>query len=122
AQLRSARSSAASAVAAASTAAVLSPQPAAATIRAPVTQPVEAPGNVARRATDDGEINLRKVNLLGTFGSPGNLRALVRMPNGDVVNVSVGDRLDGGRVVAIGEGQLRYQRKGRNEMLSMPSS
>ncbi|WP_236638462.1 hypothetical protein [Mangrovicoccus ximenensis] len=31
------------------------------------------------------------------------------------------DRLDGGRVVAIGEGQLRYQKKGRNEVLAMPS-
>ncbi|WP_171060622.1 hypothetical protein [Poseidonocella sp. HB161398] len=122
---------AAQAAAAASTAAVLTrpaaaaaPAPtktAAPAVRAPDTVPAQAPGNVARRATDDNEMNLRRVNLLGTFGKPGALRALVRMPNGNVVNVSVGDRLDGGKVVAIAEGQLRYQRKGRNEVLNMPS-
>ncbi len=129
AQIVTAQSAAARA-AGASTAAVLNrpaaaappkATPAAAAIRAPDTKPNEAPGNVARRATDGNEMNLRRVNLLGTFGTPGNLRALVRMPNGDVLNVSVGDRLDGGKVVAIGQGELRYQRKGRNEVLSMPA-
>ncbi|WP_172328390.1 hypothetical protein [Mangrovicoccus sp. HB161399] len=129
AQVASAQSAAAAA-AKASTAAVLTrpaakaeapPKATPAAVRAPDTTPQEAPGNVARRATDGNEMNLRRVNLLGTFGKPGDLRALVRMPNGDVVNVSVGDRLDGGKVVAIGQGELRYQKKGRNEILSMPS-
>ena len=35
--------------------------------------------------------------------------------------VEVGDRIDGGRVLAIGESTLRYQKDGRNVTLGMPS-
>jgi hypothetical protein len=43
------------------------------------------------------------------------------MGNGRYVRVRVGDRLDRGRVVAIGETQLRYQRGGRNITLQIPA-
>lgn len=127
-----------SAAAAASTAAVLTkPKPAAPkaapastpttqssapnrSANAPTTNPSTPPANVARTATDPNEINLSKVSLLGTFGKSGAMRALVRMPNGRVVNVSVGDRVNGGRVVAIGQSELRYVKSGRNITLQMP--
>ena len=35
--------------------------------------------------------------------------------------VQVGDRIDGGRVVAIGDGELRYQKGGRNVTLRVPT-
>jgi hypothetical protein len=34
--------------------------------------------------------------------------------------VGVGDRLDGGRVAAIGEASLQYVRNGRNVTLEIP--
>ena len=130
------------AVAPASTAAVLTkpakPEPAAkatkpapaakaekpvqtAALTAPDTAPRAAPANVALAATGDDGINLNRINLLGTFGKPGQLRALVRMPGGKVVNVSVGDKLDGGRVVAISQSELRYAKGNRNEVIAMPN-
>ena len=66
-------------------------------------------------------IRLRDVNLYRRDGTPSNRRALVRLPSGRFVRVGVGDRLDGGRVAAIGENSLQYVRNGRNITLDIPS-
>ncbi|PTX54121.1 hypothetical protein C8N43_2927 [Litoreibacter ponti] len=76
--------------------------------------------SVARAATDNNAISLGRVALVGVFGTSSNRRALVRMPNGRFKKVSVGDRVDGGRVAAIGEGQLKYTKGGRTLTLEMP--
>ncbi|WP_281857838.1 hypothetical protein, partial [Litoreibacter halocynthiae] len=76
--------------------------------------------SVARAATDNNAISLGKVALVGVFGTSSNRRALVRMPNGRFKKVGVGDRVDGGRVAAIGEGQLKYTKGGRTLTLQMP--
>ncbi len=96
------------------------------TVRA-APAPVAAPtpnipqnANVARQATVSNQLNLREMNLIGVFGSSSNRRALVRLSNGRLQNVKVGDRLDGGRVAAIGEGELHLTRSGRNVVLKMP--
>ena len=73
--------------------------------------------SVARQATETDAIRLNRVNLIGVFGTPDARRALVRTSTGRMVRVSVGDRLDGGRVTAIGEDELRYTKNGRNEVL-----
>lgn len=80
-----------------------------------------SPASVARQATLDNAINLRRVNLIGVYGTPSNRRALVRLPSGRYKKVKVGDRVDGGRVVAIGDSELRYQKGGRNMTLKIPS-
>ena len=77
-------------------------------------------GTVSRNATIDNALNLRRVNLIGIYGKPSSREALVRLPNGRYVNVGVGDRVDGGRVTAIGDGELRYVKRGRNVILTMP--
>ncbi|MGC9420046.1 MAG: hypothetical protein ACP5EN_13860, partial [Rhodovulum sp.] len=71
-------------------------------------------------ATVENAINLRKVNLIGVYGASGDRRALVRLPSGRYEKVKVGDRIDGGRVAAIGESQLRYVKNGRNVVLDLP--
>ena len=76
--------------------------------------------NVAREATVTNALNLRQTNLIGVYGTPDNRRALVRLPNGNYEKVKVGDRIDGGRVAAIGEAQLRYVKGGRSITLDMP--
>lgn len=75
---------------------------------------------VARAATTRNQVNLRQVNLIGIYGTPSNRRALVRLSNGRYKKVEVGDRLDRGRVTAIGDSQLRYNKGGRNVVLRMP--
>ena len=77
-------------------------------------------GSVARAATQSNAIHLREINLIGIYGRPTDRRALVRMSNGRYVKVKVGDRLDRGRVTAIGESELSYQKRGRNIVLRMP--
>ena len=100
------------------------PQPSQTASAAPVrVQPgprVPQNANVAREATTANQINLRDMNLIGVFGSASNRRALVRLSNGRLQNVKVGDRLDGGRVAAIGEDELRLTKSGRNIVLRMP--
>jgi Tfp pilus assembly protein PilP len=77
--------------------------------------------SVAREATQSRAINLRQVNLLGVMGTNSNRRALVRLSNGRVVTVRVGERLDDGQVTAIGDSELRYNRRGRDVVLRIAS-
>ncbi len=81
---------------------------------------IPSSASVARQATMDNAINLRRLNLIGVYGTPANRRALVRLPSGRYKKLKVGDRIDGGSVVAIGDSELRYQKKGRNVTLKMP--
>ena len=85
-----------------------------------VSPKIPSSASVARQATIDNALNLRKLNLIGVYGTPANRRALVRLPSGRYKKLKVGDRLDGGRVIAIGDTELRYQKKGRNVTLQMP--
>ncbi|WP_170324602.1 hypothetical protein [Ruegeria arenilitoris] len=87
-----------------------------------VAPKIPSSASVARQATIDNALNLRKLNLIGVYGTPANRRALVRLPSGRYKKLKVGDRLDGGKVIAIGDNELRYQKKGRNVTLKMPRS
>ncbi|MEM6375223.1 MAG: hypothetical protein AAF686_03225 [Pseudomonadota bacterium] len=76
--------------------------------------------SVARAATEENVIRLRRINLIGVYGGPSDRRALVRLANGRYKKLQVGDRLDGGRVTAIGASEIRYSKGGRNLALKMP--
>lgn len=92
------------------------------TAAAPATVAPDIPSqaSVAKQATVRNAINLRRVNLIGVYGKPSNRRALVRLSSGRYKKVKVGDRVDGGRVSAIGDGELLYQKNGRSVTLKMP--
>ncbi|NVO54906.1 hypothetical protein HW561_03775 [Rhodobacteraceae bacterium B1Z28] len=85
-----------------------------------VAPKIPSTASVARQATIDNAINLRRLNLIGVYGTPANRRALVRLPSGRYKKLKIGDRIDGGRVIAISDSELRYQKKGRNLTLKMP--
>jgi hypothetical protein len=92
------------------------------------TARVVAPGpriptraNVAKIATIKNAINLNRLNLIGVYGSPSKRSALLRLPSGRYVKVKLGDRIDGGRVAAIGDGSLSYAKQGRNRVLKVPN-
>ncbi|MEM7733347.1 MAG: hypothetical protein AAF280_11265 [Pseudomonadota bacterium] len=87
-----------------------------------VSVDIPTTASVARAATERNQISLRRLNLIGVYGSDNNRRALVRLPNGRYQKVEVGDRLDGGQVAAIGDGELRYIKRGQSVLLKMPSS
>ena len=75
---------------------------------------------VRKQATLKRALNLRKINLIGVFGTKSTRRALIRLKSGHRVMVEVGDRLDGGRVAAIAKNELRYIKSGENITLSLP--
>ncbi|TMM55058.1 hypothetical protein [Sulfitobacter sabulilitoris] len=86
-----------------------------------VTPSIPSSASVAREATLKNALNLRRINLIGVYGKPSARRALVRLSNGRYQKLEVGDRIDGGRVSAIGDSELRYQKGGRNVVLTMPN-
>ncbi len=110
-------------------AAAPAPEPAVASAPAPAEidepEPTETVPNmpttvtVARQATVKNAIDLGRINLIGVYGSSSNRRALVRMPNGRLVKVKIGDRLDGGQVAAIGDSELTYVKGGRSVTLKI---
>ncbi|MEO1797762.1 MAG: hypothetical protein AAFR53_12225 [Pseudomonadota bacterium] len=101
-------------------------QPTTVAVAAPAVERAAQPtaptrASVARAATTENAINLRRVNLIGVYGTPSNRSALVRLANGRFVRVQVGDSVDGGRVSAISDRALRYVKRGRNIVLEMPT-
>ena len=76
--------------------------------------------SVAKQATVKDAVNLSKMTLIGIYGTSSSRYALVRQPNGRLVKVRVGDRLDGGKVAAISSSELIYQKGGRAVTLEMP--
>ncbi len=81
--------------------------------------PSGAPVTVARAATETNQINLRRLNLIGVFGSSSDRRALLRLPSGRFSKVKVGDSIDGGRVQAISADALTYVKNGRSITLQV---
>ncbi|MGH1356639.1 MAG: hypothetical protein ACRBBS_16375 [Thalassovita sp.] len=87
---------------------------------AAVVPKIPSSASVARQATVKNALNLRKLNLIGVNGKGGARRALVRTSSGRYKTVKVGDRLDGGKVAAITESELRYVKNGKAVVLKMP--
>jgi hypothetical protein len=87
---------------------------------ATVAPSIPSSASVARQATIQNAMNLRKVNLIGVYGTSSSRRALVRLSNGRFKKVQVGDRIDGGKVAAIGDTELRYIKSGKNVVLKLP--
>ena len=89
-------------------------------VAAAVAPTIPSSASVAREATLRNVLNLRRVNLIGVYGTASARRALIRLENGQYKKVKVGDTIDGGRISAIGESELRYLKGGRNLVLTMP--
>jgi hypothetical protein len=87
-----------------------------------VAPKIPTKASVAKNATVANAINLSKINLIGVYGSPSERRALVRLSNGKYVKVKVGDRIDGGKVAAIGEAELVYVKGSKQHRLALPKT
>ena len=77
--------------------------------------------SVARSATIENAINLRKTNLLGIFGTADNRTALILLSNGRRVRVQMGQSFSGWTVVAISESTVHIRKRNREEILRMPA-
>lgn len=76
--------------------------------------------SVAKQATFANAIDLGKTNLIGVYGTQSKRYALVRSSNGSYKKVRVGDKVDGGKVAAITDNELRYQKGSRLIVLKLP--
>ena len=91
------------------------------TARNAVVQPTgPVPNSVATAATDRNVISMRQVSLIGVSGTSSSRSAVVRLSNGRIQTVRVGDSLDGGQVTAISERSLNYSKRGRVITLDLP--
>ncbi|MBB1496901.1 hypothetical protein [Paracoccus sp. MC1862] len=77
-------------------------------------KPVEGrtAGDVAKNATVRG-IELNKTQVIGVIGAGRASRGLIRLRNGKIVTVRLGDRIDGGAINSIGNGKISYVKGGR---------
>ena len=73
----------------------------------------QTPRQVAERATKSVEIPRSGPMLLGVFGNRNAPEALVRLPNGRLDTVALGDRVSGRQVVAIADGRIALAQRGK---------
>lgn len=78
------------------------------------------PDKVAAQATTAADTPLGGLVLLGVFQRPKGNEALVRSRGDKITRVTVGDKLDGATVVAIGADTLQLARGSDSEMLKIP--
>ncbi|MEY8880648.1 type IV pilus biogenesis protein PilP [Donghicola sp. XS_ASV15] len=95
-------------------------QVASAAPRKSVQPSIPSKASVSKAATESNVLALRKLNLIGVYGSDSSRRALLRLPNGRYKKVKVGDRIDGSKVTAISADAIRLVKGGRNIVLEMP--
>lgn len=73
-------------------------------------------GAVGGSATSKG-IDLNATQLIGTVGAGKASRGLIRLRNGRIVTVRLGDKINGGQISSIGNGGLKYVKAGREYSL-----
>ncbi|WP_137700209.1 hypothetical protein [Marimonas lutisalis] len=78
------------------------------------------PGRAGEIATQSARIPARETILLGTFGEAENPGALLRLANGSVARLSVGDPLEGGRITAISSDGVLVQKAGYTRRITQP--
>ncbi|MCB1342803.1 MAG: hypothetical protein KDK24_17385 [Pseudooceanicola sp.] len=78
------------------------------------------PTSPATIATEKAALNLRETALLGTLTGANDRKALIRHPGGRIDKVSLGDRVAGATVTAIGDGELHLTRNGQTKTLTLP--
>ena len=86
---------------------------------APAQPDGRTPANVATAATVTDGIQLRSTQIIGTIGAGKASRALVRLSNGRVITLRLGDRINGGTITAIGDSRITYVKGGRQLALGV---
>ncbi|RJE80183.1 hypothetical protein [Paracoccus sp. JM45] len=75
--------------------------------------PQGSSGTAASSATVKDGIRLNSTQIIGTIGAGQASRALVRLSNGRVLTLRIGDRINGGTISAIGDSRITYQKGGK---------
>ena len=84
------------------------------------TSQSNAPTKLA--ATIKKILGFQEINLIGVAGNDLERSALVKLLDGEIIKLSVGDDLNGGRVVDISAVTLTYLKSGQSITLKLPKS
>ncbi len=87
-----------------------------------VTPAGATPDNVALQATSSNVLDRSALNLLGIFGPTDALRALVRLPDGQIRQVEAGQKLSWGQIVGIDATGVIVLKNGRTGRIDIPGS
>ena len=81
--------------------------------------PQNAIGNAAASATVKDGIQLSSTQIIGTIGAGRASRALVRLSNGRVLTLRIGDRINGGTISEIGDSRITFVKGGQAQALAV---
>lgn len=79
------------------------------------------PSSVAAAATVKDGIKVNRTQIIGTIGAGKASRALVRLSNGKIITLRLGDKINGGKITEIGNSRITYVEGGRTKQLSVLS-
>ncbi len=77
------------------------------------------PRETLRAATHENALHQSWATLLGTIVKPGEVKALIRYSSGKIANVTPGDRVGRGTVVAIEDGVVMLTLNGKTRKLTV---
>ncbi|MCZ0963307.1 hypothetical protein OU682_16980, partial [Paracoccus sp. EF6] len=70
-------------------------------------------------ATVKDGIQISRTQIIGTIGAGKASRALVRLSNGRVLTLRLGDKINGGTITDIGDSRITFVKGGRPQALSV---
>ena len=77
----------------------------------------DTPDGVAANVKDGIQIN--RTQIIGTIGAGKASRALVRLSNGRVLTLRLGDKINGGTITDIGDSRITFVKGGQQQALSV---
>lgn len=79
----------------------------------------DTPRETLRAATTENTLRQSWATVLGTVVKPGEVKALIRYSSGRIANVTPGDRVGRGTVVAIEDGAVMLSLGGETRKLTV---
>ena len=76
--------------------------------------------SVGYNSTKRNFIDLERTNLIGIVGKSSNPSALIRLSNGKIIKIKVGQWFEGWRVYAIDRDKIHVENGFKQEILRMP--
>ncbi|TBN41936.1 hypothetical protein EYE42_05920 [Paracoccus subflavus] len=77
------------------------------------------PTTAGNAATVKDGIRINRTQIIGTIGAGKASRALVRLSNGRVLTLRLGDRINGGTITDIGDSRITFVKGGQAQALSV---
>ena len=77
------------------------------------------PTTAGNAATVQRGIQVNRTQIIGTIGAGRASRALIRLSNGRILTLRIGDKINGGTISEIGDSRITYVKGGRAQQLSV---